>query len=74
MPASLLLKGLRAGGLGTYSTFLLFLPLTLFLGLTTTFFICTMNSLSLSFQSAFSSIGFDELGRVGSPEPIWQMG
>lgn len=70
----LFLKGLKAGGLGTYSTFLLFLPLTLLLGLTTTLFICTMNSLNLSFQSPFSSIGFDELGGVGWTEPIWQMG
>lgn len=74
MPASLFLKGLKAGGLGTYSTFLPFLPLTLLLGLTTTSFICTMNSLSQSFQSACSSISFDELGGVERTEPIWQMG
>ena len=51
-------------------SFLLFLPLTPLLGLITTFFICIMNSLSLYFQSAFSSIGFDELGGVGRRYPF----
>lgn len=71
MSASLFLKGLKAGTLSTHSTILLFLPLTLLLGLITTFFICIMNSLSLSFQGA---IGFAELDGVGMVGPIRQMG
>lgn len=39
--------------------------------LITTFFICIMNSLSLSFQGA---IGFDELDGVGMVGPTRQMG
>lgn len=59
MPASLFLKGLKARGLGIYSTFLLFLLLTLHL------------HNEFTFQSVFSSIGFDELGGMGRTEPPW---
>ena len=60
--------------LNTYSTFFcLFFPQTLFLGLITTLFICTMISLNLYFQSAVSSVDFDELGEVGMIVPIRQM-
>lgn len=72
IPASLPL-GAQSTAPNTRSTFPRFLSLLLLLGPITIFFVCTMRSLSLSFQSAFSSVGFDEPCGVRMVVPIWQM-
>lgn len=67
-------QGVQGKSPEDYTVFCLCFPQTLLLCLITTVFICTMISLNLYFQSAFSSVDFDELGEVGMIVPTGQMG